>query len=270
MLHPEHDAVAQTVRGWFTYSAPEMGYLKEQRRYGVYGRHATAGDEILIRQCAPSEVADLLADARDYFGGAPITLYVEDRALDAALRPALLAQGCVAEETQGYLAHAGPLPSAPPPPGVTLEDVTPATLETWAVTKLQGFANSDERPLEEAIASQVALRGQEMSDVGRLRLARVAGDPAAILGWYEDADRFIYNLATRPPYRQRGIARYLLCDFLAESQACGARSTLINADTAGTSIQLYRRLGFTDEVYWRAKYHYQATPPRSVGEGAGG
>lgn len=130
MPHPEHDAIAQTVRGWFTYSAPEMGYLKEPRRFGVYGRHATAGDEILIRQCAPSEVEELLADARAYFGGAPVTLFVEDRALDTALRPALQAHGCRAEDTQSYLAHAGPLPSVAPPPGVTLEDVTPATLET--------------------------------------------------------------------------------------------------------------------------------------------
>ncbi len=140
---------------------------------------------------------------------------------------------------------------------LTLEDVTPR--RPWKpglITKLQGFASDDARPDEAEIASQVALRGAEMASVGRLRLARVSGDPAAILGWYEDADRFIYNLATRLPYRGRGIARSLLCDFLAESEARAARSTIINADTAGTSIQLYQRLGFTDEVYWRAKYQY--------------
>jgi len=257
MPHPDHDAIAQTVRGWFTYSAPEMGYQREQRRFGVYGRHPSAGDEVMIRQLAPAEVPEFLADVRDYFGGASVRLYVEDRALDETLRPALTSQaGCVADERQGYLAHVGPPPSAPTPPQVTLEDVTPAMLETWVITKLQGFADSDERPAEDAIAAQMALRQQEMADVGRLRLARVADDPAAILGWYEDSDRFIYNLATRLPYRQRGVARYLLCDFLAESQRRGARSSLINADTAGTSINLYRRLGFTDEVYWRAKYTY--------------
>lgn len=257
MLHPDHDAVAQTVRGWFTYSAPEMGYQREQRRFGVYGRHPSAGDEVMIRQLAPSDVPEFLADVRDYFSGAPVRLYVEDRALDETLRPILTSQaGCVADERQGYLAHVGPLPTASIPPLLTLEDVTPAMLETWVITKLQGFADSDERPAEDTIAAQMALRQQEMADVGRLRLARVADEPAAILGWYEDNDRFIYNLATRLPYRQRGIARYLLCDFLAESQRRGARSSLINADTAGTSINLYRRLGFTDEVYWRAKYTY--------------
>ena len=256
MRHTDHDAVAATVRGWFTGSAPEMGYHKEQRRFGVYGRHASAGDEVLIRQLAPSEVDAFLDDVRDYFGGAPVRLYVEDRALDAELGAALLRSGCLLQEAQSYLAHVGPLPTASPPIALTIEEVTPATLETWVTTKLQAFANSDAPPDREAIASQVAVRGQEMTDVGRLRLACVAGDPAAILGWYEDNDRFIYNLATRVPYRNRGIARYLLCDFLAESQARAARSVIINADTAGTSITLYQRLGFTDEVYWRVKYLY--------------
>jgi hypothetical protein len=191
MLHPDHDAIAATVRGWFTNSAPEMGYQKEQRRFGVYGRHPTAGDDVLIRSLAPAEVGDFLADVRAYFAGARVSLYVEDRALDVQLRPALLAHACLAQEMQGYLAHVGPIPAATPPPDLTLEDVTPATLETWVITKLQGFASSDARPDAKAIAMQVALRRQEMSDVGRLRLARVAGDPAAILGWYEDADRFI-------------------------------------------------------------------------------
>lgn len=264
MRHPDHDAVAATVRGWFTESAPEMGYHKEQRHFGVYGRHAAVGDEVLIRQLAPSEVDAFLADVRDYFGGAPVRLYVEDRALDARLRAALLDHGCALVDAQSYLAHVGPLPTAAPPPGLTLEDVTPATLETWVITKLQGFANSDAQPAAEAIASQVALRGQEMTDVGRLWLARVGGDPAAILGWYEDSDRFIYNLATRLPYRNHGIARYLLCHFLAESQARAARSVIINADTAGTSITLYQRLGFTDEVYWRVKYLYTPQSPNAT------
>lgn len=254
MRHPAHDAIAATVRGWFSASAPEMGYEKEQRRYGVYGRHLTAGSEILIRHLTSAEVPALLADARDYFGPAPLRLYIEDPALDAQLRAALLAEGCEVFEAQSYLAHAGPLPIATPAADLTIEDVTPATLETWAITKLQGFTADDAAPTAAELAAQVALRGQEMRDVGRLRLARIHSDPAAILGWYEDADRFIYNLATHLPYRNRGIARTLLCDFLAESQRRRARSTIINADTAGTSIALYRRLGFTDEVYWRVRY----------------
>lgn len=254
MSHPNHDALAATVRGWFSESDVEMGYLKEQRRYGVYGHHATAGNEVFIHHLAPAEIPAFLADVRAYYDGAPVNLLIEERALDAALRPALLAHGCSAQEAQSFLAHVGPVPSAAPVAGLTVEEVTPATLKVWAITKLRGFSDDDAEPDDAAVTAQVALREQEMAGVGRLRLARVAGEPAGILGWYEDADRFIYNLATRLPYRNRGIARALLCGFLAESQALAARSTLINADTSGTSIHLYRRLGFSDEVYWRVKY----------------
>ncbi len=256
MRHPDHDAVAATVRGWFTESAPEMGYLKEQRRYGVYGRDPLGSGEVLIRSLAPDEVADFLADVRAYFGPAPVRLYIEDRESDAQTRPGLLARSCVAVDAQSYLAHVGPLPPLPKVAGLTVEDVTEATLREWVIAKLHGFASEEAPPAEREIAAQFALRRAEMADVGRLRLARTAGEAAAILGWYEDADRFIFNLATRLPYRNQGIARYLLCHFLAESQDLHARSVIINANTAGTSIHLYQRLGFTDEVYWRAKYRY--------------
>jgi ribosomal protein S18 acetylase RimI-like enzyme len=243
--------IAVTVRGWFTYSAPEMGYYKEQRRYGVYGRHATAGNEIIIRDLPLSEVDAFLDDAHGYFQrsqGAPARIYIEDQALDARVGPALAAHAWVRVEAQSYLAHVGAPPPAVPVPGVTVEDVTPATLAVWVDTKLRGFRDDDASPDTAEAQTQEALRRAEMADVGRLRLARVAGEPAAILGWYEDADRFIFNLATRTPYRMRGIARQLLCEFLVESVTLGSRSVIINADTAGSSIQLYQRLGFTDEV----------------------
>jgi len=80
------------------------------------------------------------------------------------------------------------------------------------------------------------------------------GEPAATIAWYDDPDVFIYNLATRVSYRGRGIARWLLCDLLTRSYARGCRSVILNADANDTPIQLYRRLGFTDEVYWRSQY----------------
>ena len=256
MAHPEHDAIAGIVRGWFTYSAPEMGYFKERRRYGVYGRHVTAGNEIIIRDLPLTEVDAFLRDARDYFEETPARLYIEDQALDARIGPELAARSWVRTEAQSYLAHVGVAPLAVPVANMTVEDITPATLGVWVDTKLRGFGDDDVAPDEAEARAQVALRSAEMADVGRFRLARVHGEPAAILGWYEDADRFIFNLATRAPYRMRGIARQLLCSFLAESAALGSRSVIINADTAGSTIHLYRRLGFTDEVYWRAKYQF--------------
>jgi GNAT superfamily N-acetyltransferase len=126
------------------------------------------------------------------------------------------------------------------------------------VTKLQGFASSDEPPSSDAVMAGVALRRAELAGEGRFMLARLAGEPAAIIGWYEGEDRYIFLLATRVPFRNRGIARYLLCQALREAYRHGARSVIINADPADTPIQLYRRLGFTDEVYWYDCYELRS------------
>jgi ribosomal protein S18 acetylase RimI-like enzyme len=85
-------------------------------------------------------------------------------------------------------------------------------------------------------------------------LGRLEGEPAGIIGWYEGEDRHIFLLATRVPFRKRGIGRYLLCAALRDAYARGARSVIISADPDDTPVQLYRRLGFTDEVYWRDRY----------------
>lgn len=238
-----------------------MGYFKEERRWGVYGRHASAGAEIIIRSLAADEIDAFLADAHAYFQGEPDRLYIEDPALDARVSAWLAARGWQRAEAQSYLAHVGELPPITAVSGVTVEDVIEATLPLWVETKLRGFCDDDALPDAATVQTQEAIRRAELADVGRLRLARIDGAPAAILGWYEDSDRFIFNLATRVPYRMRGLARYLLTAFLAERATLHARSTIINADAAGTSINLYRRLGFTDEVYWRAKYELR----RNVG-----
>jgi GNAT superfamily N-acetyltransferase len=90
--------------------------------------------------------------------------------------------------------------------------------------------------------------------------ARAGREAASIIGLYDGEDRHIFLLATRVPFRNRGIARWLLSHVIAEAHADGCRSVLINCDPAGTPIQLYRRLGFTDEVYWRQ--HYEPPPVR--------
>jgi ribosomal protein S18 acetylase RimI-like enzyme len=83
----------------------------------------------------------------------------------------------------------------------------------------------------------------------------VDGEPAAVIGWYEEPkDRFVFQLGTRVPFRMRGVARRLLCDAVAEGYDRGCRSVLLNTDVDDTPIRLYQRMGFTDEVYWTQEY----------------
>ena len=259
MRHPEHDRLTETIRGWYIQSAPEMGYHVEERRSGWYMRNVRAPDTggyVTVRHLRPMEVPALLADLRNYYGSGPVHIYIDNRDLNSVLGRVLVTAGCALGSAVVYLAHVGPVPEAPPVPGMTLEAVTPANLGEWTVTREKGFADSEEEPDPDTVQAGVALRRAEMNGAGRFLLARVDGEPAGIIGFYEGEDRFIFQLATRLPFRNRGIARWLLCHVLAEGYAEGCRSVVINTDPADTPIQIYRRLGFTDEVYWRQHYRY--------------
>jgi GNAT superfamily N-acetyltransferase len=63
-------------------------------------------------------------------------------------------------------------------------------------------------------------------------------------------------VATRIPFRHRGIAKQLVSYVLADAYKQGIRAVIINADQTGMPIEIYRRLGFTDEVFWRQGYKF--------------
>ena len=129
----------------------------------------------------------------------------------------------------------------PPDNGeVTLRDVEPADVSALLADVRTYYGD--------------ASVGVYLSGTGRFSFAQAGGDPAAILGLFDGDDRHIFLLATRVPFRHRGIARWLLAHTIAAAYADGCRSVLINCDPADTPIRLYRRLGFTDEVYWRQRY----------------
>ena len=253
--HPEHERIAETVRGWYRMSDPAMGYHVERRPFGFYMRHEAGGfGMVTVRDVRPEQVPALLADVRAPYGDCSPSIMVDDRQTDAVLGPALKAAGCTLLPAQTFLVHVGAAPEVRPVPGVTLEPMTDATVVEWSTTKLKGFANSEAEPDPERLRDEVALRRAEMKGDGRFLLAREGREAASIMAWYEGEDRHIFLLATRVPFRNRGIARWLLTELVADTYTRGCRSILISCDPDDTPIQLYRRLGFTDEVYWRRAY----------------
>jgi GNAT superfamily N-acetyltransferase len=70
----------------------------------------------------------------------------------------------------------------------------------------------------------------------------------------------VFNLATRLPFRHRGIARSVLARWSGAADQHRTRSHLINCDDGGPAEVLYRRLGFTDEVYWYRRYRASPWP----------
>src|SRR5215203_5298785 len=102
---------------------------------------------------------------------------------------------------------------------------------------------------------------------GRFLVARVAGEPASVVAFYEGEDRYVHHLATRVPFRRRGLASRLLEDVLAGALERPCRSTIISAAENGRPADLYRSLGFTDEVYWRREYKHVPTTACAVDNG---
>jgi GNAT superfamily N-acetyltransferase len=260
--HPHHDTVAATLQTWYTSAAPAMGVQVERRPFGIYQRYGPNNGEVTLRDVAPADVPALLTDVRAYYGDASVGIYLDERQAEASVGPALVQAGCTKGTAETHLVHVGAAPAVRPVPGVVLEPLTAATLTEWATTKLQGFASSEAVPDPQRLAAEVAMRRADMADTGRFAFARAGGDPAAIVGLFDGDDRHIFLLATRVPFRHRGIARWLLAHTIAAAYADGCRSVLINCDPADTPIRLYRRLGFTDEVYWRQRYE----PPTAATE----
>ena len=259
--HPDHDRLREEVRSWYRTSWPQRGYHVEHRRFGFYRRHAKHPDSglIIIETLIADDVPELLADARTYFDNRPVHLGFEDKNLDSRCGPSLVAAGCAIEQANTYLAHVGPPPDSVNLPGVTVEPVTADTLMDYVQTKLKGFANSEAAPTANQIEEELSLRKSESETIGRFLIARVRNEPAAILGYYEGPDRLIFNLATRLPFRMKGLARQLLSQVIADSYDQNCRSIIINPDPTDPPIKWYPRLNFTDEVYWRRTYLFDAS-----------
>ena len=254
--HPEHDRLCEVVRSWFRTSYADLGYAVERRSFGFFRRRTKPPDArlIVVEAMAERDVPAFIADARGYFGNLPVEIWVEGRSLDAKLKPALISAGCAQEAANVSLAYVGVRPEAAIRSDLTVEPVTAKSLADYAVTKLKGFANSESEPTAQQLEYELAIRKSEMAGDASYLIARVEREPAAIIGYYDGDDRSIFNLATRLPFRNRGIAKHLLCRVLADSYDRSCRSVIIGTNPADTPIQLYRRLGFTDEVYWRGTY----------------
>jgi len=263
MRHLYHDELCATVQRWYLESDPAMGYEAILRAWGVALRNHDAPQygQATLGALTPDAVPACIADLRQLYGDASVMVLVDDHDRADMLDVALKAAGCVRGPQETFLAHVGRVPSILSAAHSVLEPVTAANLHEYAVTKLNAFASRETAPPPDHMEAELALRAAELRGDGRFLLARWDGAPAAIIGWYDGDDVFVFQLATRVPFRKRGIARLLLLHVLHDAYARGCRSVIINADPDDTPIQLYRRLGFTDEIYWRRRY-LLFPPPR--------
>jgi GNAT superfamily N-acetyltransferase len=255
--HPEHDAVADEIQGWFTNSAPEIGYEVAACWYGYQSDLAPAKARVILRVDEPGQVPAALREARAASGDRSLTIWVDDRQHARLLDRALRDCGCRAGDATTHLALVGPMSGRAGPDGLLVEAVDAAALEEWARIKLQCFDDSEAPPEPGRLAQEAASRREEMA-LAECQLATLAGERVAVMAYYRGRDQMVFNLGTRVPYRHLGIAQVMLARWVDAGTASGCRSLIINATDGDRPAELYRRLGFTDEVYWYRKYSLPA------------
>ena len=244
-----------------------MGFYVQERRFSFYQRQKYTGRvRATVRHLPAEDVPRFLQGLREYSAQEEITFHVDDRELDERIGPVLVESGCTPDVAEVFLAHTQGMPLlASESENLSVEAVKEDTIEEAVRTERKGFADSEAEPDPEELRRRLTLCTAEMGGQSRLLLARIAREPASVVGFYEGEDRFIHHLATRVPFRRRGIASRLLSEVLAGARERGCRSTIISAAENWRPVGLYRSLGFTDEVYWRRR-EYKHVP----GTGRGG
>ncbi|HVX44594.1 MAG TPA: hypothetical protein VHC49_11945 [Mycobacteriales bacterium] len=236
MTHPQHDKIGATIRGWY-----ETG---DEHWYGYSGSESPTRSRIILRVDEPDQVAPALAAA----GGSALTIRVEGRERAAVLDSALLSAGCTRGVATTHLALVDAIAPDPDPAGLRVETIGAESLEEWAAVKLQAFGDAE--PAPERLAAETAKRRSELS-FADFQIGRIDGAVAAVMAYFGGEDQMVFNLGTLVPYRHRGIASAMLARWVTGNDC---RSFLINATDGGPAADLYRRLGFVDEVYWYQRY----------------
>jgi GNAT superfamily N-acetyltransferase len=230
-----------------------MGYGCDEYPFGWCRIFPDGQRVVILKPVTAGRVEATLIALRKVCGEAAI-VDVDSEEMDVAIGDALVQAGLKRGDPGVGMAHVGPVPSARPVPGLTLEDVTADNVRQFSITKLMGFASSEDQPSEERIEHELVFRNAEMGGGWKGLLARLEREPVAICCFYEGTDRDVSLLATRAPFRKRGIATALLCNVLESARERECRSVVIGTNPHDTPIILYRSLGFTDEVGWRRPY----------------
>jgi GNAT superfamily N-acetyltransferase len=252
--HPEHDAVALEVSGWFTASAPEIGYEVSEHWYG-YQSELGSEARVILRVGEPGQVPAALADAAAASRTGALTIWVDDRERASRLDRALRLAGCQPGDATTHLALVGPMTGRAGPGELVVQSVDEAGLAEWATVKLQSFGDTESAPAPERLAQEIALRRDELP-LAECQLGLLGGERVAVLAYYRGPDQLVFNLGTRVPFRHRGIGQAMLAHWADAGMADRCRSLIINATDGGAPAALYRRLGFSDEIYWYRKYDF--------------
>ncbi|MEM7029213.1 MAG: GNAT family N-acetyltransferase [Chloroflexota bacterium] len=260
MQHPNHNELVNLIQSWYTRSDDSLDIQVETRTYGFYTSRSIPlqpGDIHIIQAFPQADIPAFLADAKQYFPNQMVRIFIHNRQIDADLQAGFLEANCQRENESVYLVHVGAAPAVVPIDGLQIEEVTAENIFDYQWAKLKAFADCEDDPPKPDIESGLVLRMAELKGGVRFFVGRIEGQVAGIISWYPGMDRLLLHLGTRVPFRNRGIANQLLCHAITDAYAHSCRSVMLFTDPSDTPIELYQRLGFTDEVYWMTQYRYQ-------------
>ena len=193
----------------------------------------------------PADAGALVADVVSHYDGlgVPFLLYFRDE-VAPSLAAACAAAGLV-EHYQPPLMLLDPIVAAPaPPPGVDIEVVDAQTVAQCGVVLADGFGMPRELAAL-ALPSSIV-------DVDQFTgvLASVDGEPVSTAAVFVAEDLAgIYNVATVPSARGRGIGAAVTWAAVEHGAAAGCTRSILQASGEGAPV--YARMGFTTPDRYR-------------------
>ena len=191
---------------------------------------ADAGIDARIRDCGDRRV--------------PMLWWTGPASTPADLVGRLERRGFVTEPAFGMAAALESMPTLPRDRDITVEAVDDArTLAVWRRVLCGAFGAP--HSFGEAFADLVTVMGLDAASPFKHFLGRVQGEPAATCSVFFGAGvAGIYDVATLPERRRRGLGAAVTRAAAAEAAARGYRMAILHSSTTGAAM--YRALGFDD------------------------
>jgi GNAT superfamily N-acetyltransferase len=201
----------------------------------------------VMRSRVPDDRAEVLIESRVAAcrsRNVPMLWWTGPSSLPADLRVRLERHGFLLEPAFGMAAdlHADPPSSAAPGAAIEVEPVEDAAaMGTWSGVLCDSFGAP--RRFGDAFVNLAAAIGLDARSPFRHFLARVDGEPVATCSLFLGAGvAGIYDVATLPERRRRGLGSLVTRTAMNEARALGYRMAILHSSTTGLGI--YRALGF--------------------------
>jgi GNAT superfamily N-acetyltransferase len=202
----------------------------------------------VMRARVPDHRADALIESRlddCRRRNVPMLWWTGPSSLPIDLRARLARHGFLLEPAFGMAAELRP--DSPPrasDDSIQIEAVEdPSTMAVWSQLLCDSFGAP--RRFGDAFADLAAAIGLDARSPFRHFLARVRGEPAATCSLFLGGGvAGIYDVATLPQRRRRGIGSFVTRAAMDQARALGYRMAILHSSTSG--LGLYRSLGFSE------------------------